>query len=441
MLRTSLTSSPAARQNYWACMNLAANATIGGNYSRLITELDQMAAKGINHLRIMASSEGAPTPQPFRMRPALMEAPGQYNEDVFQGLDICLDELSKRGMRATMTLNNEWQWSGGFAQYVSWAQNNTLIPYPSSWNLSAPPQRSTPGTGWGNYTIGQAYNIFTDYAALMYNTTAAENWYKGHIATVINRRNTINNRTYSTDPTIMTWQLANEPQPVDMSYSDPEDPLFAWVDRISSYIHSLAPQQLISVGLESKQGELYFKSAHNKTSVSYATSHAWVQNWGIYDMYNSSDANLRAAQDFARAFVANTSRWSSDIGKPLFLEEFGMARDNWQNKDSDYPYLSSASTTHRDAYFRCIIGAVMDDFRHGGAYVGSSPWAYGGIWRPETQHANDFGMVWAGDPPHESPGWYDLYNDDTAMDIVAVQQSVIRKWISEQGRSRTEAEG
>lgn len=54
----------------------------------------------------MASSEGAPTPQPFRMSPALMQAPGQYNAKVFEGLDICLDEMSKRGMRATMTLNN-----------------------------------------------------------------------------------------------------------------------------------------------------------------------------------------------------------------------------------------------------------------------------------------------------------------------------------------------
>ena len=54
---------------------------------------------------------------------------------------------------------------------------------------------------------------------------------------------------------------------------------------------------------------------------------------------------------------------------------------------------------------KTIIGAVMDDFRNGGAYVGTSPWAYGGVYRPETQKANEFGMVWAGDPNHEAPGW------------------------------------
>ena len=86
--------------NYWSCMNLAADRSVGGNYPRLVTELDQMAAKGINHLRIMASSEGAPIPQPFRMNPPLMEAPGQYNGKIFVGLDVCLAEMAKRGMRA-----------------------------------------------------------------------------------------------------------------------------------------------------------------------------------------------------------------------------------------------------------------------------------------------------------------------------------------------------
>ncbi|KAJ4341246.1 hypothetical protein N0V87_001987 [Didymella glomerata] len=434
--------------NYWACMNMAADGNSGGNYSRLVTELDQMAAKGINHLRIMAGSEGAPTPQPFRMNPPLMNAPGQYNEDIFKGLDICLAEMSKRGMRATMTLSNEWQWSGGFGQYVSWANNNTQIPYPESWNLTAPPQRSTPGTGWGNYTKqgvdAAPYSDFTRFANLIYNNTQAETWYRDHIKTVMTRTNSVTGRLYSSDPTIMTWQPANEPQAAnELGYvgisllPNPDDLLFPWVDRITAYIRSLAPKQLISLGFEGKQGEFYFKYAQNFSTIDYATTHCWVQNWGVYDMYNASEANLKAAQDFAVTFMRNSSKWAADIGKPVFLEEFGMARDNWENKDKEYPYLSSASTSHKDAYFKAIIGTVMDEFRNGGAYVGTSPWAYGGIYRPETQHVNEFGMVWAGDPPHESPGWYDLYDTDSAMDIVAAQQKTIASWIKEHSQNCT----
>lgn len=355
--------------NYWACMNLAADDSQGGQYDRLITELDQMKMKGVNHLRIMAASEGAPAPQPFRMNPALLEAPGKYNEGIFKGLDRCLDEMRKRGMRATMTLANEWQWSGGFAQYVSWANNNTQIPYPSSWNMSAPPQRETPGTGWGNYTVqgvdAAPYSEFTAFANRIYNESLPEQWYKDHIKTVMSRRNTVNGRLYTEDATIMTWQLANEPQAEEaLDYEgpynlyltpNPNDLLFPWVQRISSYIRSLAPKQLVSVGLESKQGEYYFKKVHNLSTVDYATTHCWVQNWGIYDMMNSSEANLKQAQDFAVEFVKNSSQWAVDIGKPLFLEEFGMARDNWENKDKEYLYLSSANTTHKDEYFRASI--------------------------------------------------------------------------------------
>lgn len=436
--------------NYWACMNLAADETSGGNYSRLVTELDQMAAKGINHLRIMAGSEGAPTPQPFRMNPPLMNSPGQYNEDIFKGLDICLAEMSKRGMRATMTLSNEWQWSGGFGQYVSWANNDTQIPYPESWNLTAPPQRTMPGTGWGNYTVqgvnAAPYSDFTRFANLIYNNTQAEAWYKDHIKTVMTRKNTVTGRCYNEDPTVMTWQPANEPQAAnELGYvginllPNPDDLLFPWVDRITAYMRSLAPKQLISLGFEGKQGEFYFKHAQNFSTVDYATTHCWVQNWGIYDMYNASEANLKAAQDFATTFMRNSSKWAAEIGKPVFLEEFGMARDNWENKDKEYPYLSSASTAHKDAYFKTIIGTVMDEFRNGGAYVGTSPWAYGGVYRPETQHVNNFGMVWAGDPPHESPGWYDLYDTDEAMNIVAAQQKTIASWIKEHEYNCTSA--
>lgn len=195
--------------NYWSCINLAADDKAGGNHSRFLTELDQMAAHGINHLRIMASSEGATTHQPFRMYPALMKAPGVYNEDIFVGLDRCLDEMSKRGMRATMTLSNEWQWSGGFAQYVSWANDNSPIPYPSSWNLSAPPQRPTPGTGWGNYTTegvnAAPYSEFTDFANRFYTIEKCQQWYHAHIEKVINRVNTVNGRKCTFVPIEYLW--------------------------------------------------------------------------------------------------------------------------------------------------------------------------------------------------------------------------------------------
>lgn len=295
--------------NYWSCLNLAADDSAGGNHSRFIAELDQMASKGVNHLRIMAASEGNPTWQPFRMHPALMQSPGEYNGDIFVGLDRCLAEMSKRGMRATMTLNNEWQWSGGFAQYVSWATENSEIPYPRSWNLSAPPQRETPGTGWGNYTVegvdAVPYNNFTEYANRFYTNEQAQKWYRDHIDTVLNRVNTVNGRKYKEDATIMTWQLANEPQNAVVpdeylgEYSlelppAPSDPLFGWIESTSAYIKAAAPNQLVNVGFEGKQGKWYYQKAHNFSTIDYGTTHFWVENWGIYGSGSHSPSLLKS---------------------------------------------------------------------------------------------------------------------------------------------------
>jgi mannan endo-1,4-beta-mannosidase len=59
--------------------------------------------------------------------------------------------------------------------------------------------------------------------------------------------------------------------------------------------------------------------------------------------------------------MQKSSKWSAEIGKPIFLEEFGMARNNWENKDKEYPYLSSASTSNKDAYFEVcyMMDSVM----------------------------------------------------------------------------------
>lgn len=148
-------------------------------------------------------------------------------------------------------------------------------------------------------------------------------------------------------------------------------------------------------------------------------------------MSDPSEANLQAARDFALEFMTNTSRWGVEIGKPVFLEEFGMARDNWQN-DGEYEYLSTATTTNKDNYYAYIIGLAMDSFKGDGSYVGTCPWAYGGVYRPETQRINEFGMVWAGDPPHEAPGWYDVYDTDYAMKIIYDQYKTIKAFLSKQ---------
>lgn len=97
-------------------MNLAAEEEAGGDQTRLQREMSQMAAAGINHLRVMAATQGAQDRPPFRVLPALQIEAGHWDERLFVGLDKCIAEAGERGMRLTMVLGNTWQWTGGHAQ-------------------------------------------------------------------------------------------------------------------------------------------------------------------------------------------------------------------------------------------------------------------------------------------------------------------------------------
>src|SRR5450432_2162674 len=105
--------------NYWYGPLLASPGETG-NRERLAKELDFLAAHGMKNLRILAGAEG-PDDQPYRVTPALQQSPGKYNQDLLAGLDFLLAEMGKRDMKAVLYVNNTWEWSGGYAQYVNWA--------------------------------------------------------------------------------------------------------------------------------------------------------------------------------------------------------------------------------------------------------------------------------------------------------------------------------
>ena len=70
---------------------------------------------------------------------------------------------------------------------------------------------------------------------------------------------------YNDDPTIMSWQLANEPRPGVDGDSTHFDAFSKWIDDTSGFIKKLAPKQLVSTGNEGWMGtagnrELYVKS-------------------------------------------------------------------------------------------------------------------------------------------------------------------------------------
>jgi hexosaminidase len=144
-----------------------------------------------------------------------------------------------------------------------------------------------------------------------------------------------------------------------------------------------------------------FRAAHDGPDIDYATVHIWPQNWGWYDP--ERPASYQAAEAEALAYLREHAAIAAELGKPLVLEEFGLARDYEPLTD----ILDLASpTSHRDRFLAAMLAEVSASAAAGGPLAGSNVWAWSGAARP--------GDPWVGDPPHEEPGWYSIYDEDAS---------------------------
>ncbi len=366
--------------NYWYGMHLAADV-VGGDANRLIRELDQLQKLGINNLRVMVASEG-PEDQPYRIQPSLQNQPGQYDERLLKGLDRLLAEMKARDMRAVLCLNNFFQWSGGMAQYVSWA-TQTTIPYP--------------------HQEGHTWTEFQNYSAQFFANKKAKKWFRRFITNIINRRNSLNGLLYKEDPTIMAWQLANEPRGFAKVRSYQR-----WVKKTAKYIHQIDPNHLVSLGGEGFLPYENIGTAFDKVSrypaIDYLTIHLWVENWGWYQPQDqaSYDSAMVKAIDYLNRHLPV----AKNTDKPLVLEEFGMSR----NGGDHHP---NAATDMRDKYFNTIFEYIYTHAKSGNPIAGANFWSWSGEGKPpRPEDMWQLGDPLTGDPPHEKQGWYSIYSED-----------------------------
>jgi len=367
--------------NFWYGINLAAEKS--GDRDRLIRELDRLKDLGINNLRIMAGSEG-PDTEPWRMAPALQPELGIYNKDLLQGLDFLLKEMGKRKMYAVMCLNNFWPWSGGMAQYVNWYELGQ-IPYP-------PPAKNG---SWSKYQL---------YTARFYKNKTAKEAFKKHIKKIVGRKNSYTGIAYKDDPTIMAWQLANEPRGIIYKK------IFnKWIDRTAKLIKSIDSNHLVTVGSEGKTHTTFtgnqVKKNHSSTAVDYMTIHLWVQNWEWFDPENPNET-LTKAKEKATKYIEKHLKYANKMNMPMVLEEFGISRDG--NLHS-----ANTSTQIRDDFYQFVFNKLHELASNKQPLVGGNFWAWGGEGRPREPKAIwQVGDDFIGDPPHEYQGWYSVFDTD-----------------------------
>jgi len=382
------------RPYYFAGTNLWYGCYIGspgptGDRGRLVRELDSLQADGLTNLRVLAASEESYIKR--SVKPAIQKAPGVVDEELLEGLDFLLAEMAKRHMHAVVYLNNYWEWSGGMAQYNVWADG---------------------GEGMDPENPAQGWRAFMLFSAKFYGNQKANDIFRNYLRTIITRVNSCNGRSYSEDPTIMSWQLANEPRPgPDGPEAQSNLPTFnRWIDETATYIHLLDTNHLVSTGSEGTIGFAWtaepYLQAHQFKAVDYVTCHVWPKNWGWFDPLKFEET-LPSSEAKAMNYIQQHCLLARQLGKPLVMEEFGLARDSARCRPG-------SPVTARDRYFSTILSMVYDSARAGSPLAGTNFWSWGGegsarhpdnMWRP--------GDPFTGDPPQEPQGFNSVFLADT----------------------------
>jgi mannan endo-1,4-beta-mannosidase len=376
-----------AGTNMWSGCYLASPGPTGRR-ERLYRELDLLALNGITNIRIMASSESSAIPH--AVRPPMMRSPGDVDEDLLSGLDFLLHLLAERDMRAVLYLTNFWDWSGGMSSYNVWA---------------------TGDPGFSPEETGHTWAEFVDHTASFYANARAQEFFRAQIRRLVTRANSVNGRLYSKDPTIMAWQLANEPRPGSRGPSAERNlrQMFRWMDETAAYIHTLDSDHLVSTGSEGTEGclgsDAHFLTAHHSRHIDYLTFHLWPYNWRWFDPFRPEET-LPVACDRSRMYIERHVALARTLGKPIVLEEFGLSRDGGA-VDALSP------TSARDGFFAFLSEMLYRSALSGSPFAGSNFWTWDG-----EAHAPKKEIAWGpdehvpGDPPHEPQGFNSVYDTD-----------------------------
>lgn len=382
--------------NFWYGAILASEGE-GGDRERLQQELDFMKSIGVENLRILVGSDGE-RGVTAKVEPTLQTAPGVYNDTILAGLDYLMVEMAKRDMSAVLYLNNSWEWSGGYSQYLEWAGYGKA-PVPAV-------------DGW------EAYMTFVQKYA---TSEKAKEIFFNYVRDIVGRTNRFTGTQYVDDPTIMSWQVGNEPR----AFSDEnKEPFAQWIAETAALIKSLDKNHLVSVGSEGKHGcendiALYEK-IHADPNVDYMNVHIWPYNWSWVSKETLAE-NLESAKINTKNYIDEHMEIARKYGKPVVLEEFGFPRDGFQ--------FSKESTTHaRDAYYKYVFEYIADEAAKGGLFAGANFWAWGGFAEPSTEHIFwQKGDDYTGDPAQEEQGLNSVFATDSTIEIIkSINKQLIR---------------
>ncbi len=216
-----------------------------------------------------------------------------YNDgsDGLAHLDYEIWKAGAEGIRLIIPFTNNWSDFGGIDQYVSWAG------------------------------LTHHDDFYTD--------PTIRGWFKNYIAHLLNHVNPLTGLAYRDDPTIMAWELANEPRcggsgRYPASSGCTAATITAWAGDVSRYIKRIDHNHLVGTGDEGfyctdpgstdwtvncSQGVDALANAA-LPAIDYLSYHLYPDSWGKDAAWGTS-------------WITKHNQDAARLGKPAILGEFG----------------------------------------------------------------------------------------------------------------------
>ncbi len=380
--------------NFWYSSYLGLEKNPEKGIDRLKKELDFLKDNNVKNIRVLAGVEGAGKINGVnRVEPSYQPEAGKFSDENLKGLDILMSEAGKRNIKVVLFLSNNWEWSGGWLQYLNW---NGKID---------------------DETMKRALNWdeLRDYTSKFYSCKECKAQYYQQVKNIITRKNTITGKKYVDDTTLMAWEIANEPRPMRPTANEDYK---KFISETAAFIKSLDKNHLVTTGSEGEMGTedmSLYKENHADKNIDYLTIHIWPKNWGWFDK-NKMDEGFENAKNKTLEYINKHIQVADELNKPLVLEEFGFPRDH-------HSFDINRTTTLRDRYYDAIFKLWKTNKDKNGSFAGTSFWAFGGTSKPiPGQIFWKKGDDYMGDPPMEEQGLNAVFQSDKST------WEVIRKY-------------
>ena len=216
---------------------------------------------------------------------------GVYSEAQFSLFDYVVKSAEANGLKLIIALENYWNDYGGIKDRLKWEGIDV--------------------EGAGTHDQGQ---FFTNASAVQ--------GYKDYVEYFLTRVNHYDGVEYRNDPTILAWELMNEPRYQGFGDDLTSDTLRAWVDDMGEFIKSLDSNHLLSTGLEA-HGTKYgfggdegndFIKIHQSPYIDFASAHPYIrESWSNFTLEETLKLVCQWADESHQI-----------LKKPLYIGEFNV---------------------------------------------------------------------------------------------------------------------